>query len=86
MSKYKAISQREARALKKRVAELEDAEDRRRNAWIYDYPGGVHIGSMAADLDDRTKVIVARKLGHAVVCVAADGVIRLYALPLSSRS
>lgn len=86
MSKHKIISQREAYALKRRVAELEAAEDNRRNAWIRDYPGGTRIHSMGANGTDIAIVRTARKLGHAVVCNEVNGVLNLYALPLSTKA
>lgn len=81
----KPISQREARQLRKRVAELERQEDSRRNAWVQQYPGGVHIASFSFD-NDRTEIAcigTARRLGHAVVAIH-DGVrhVSFYALPL----
>lgn len=86
MSKRKIISQREARSLLRRVAQLEAAEDNRRNAWVMDYPGGVHIHSMGANGIDLGIVRTARKLGHAVVCNEANGVLQLYALPISTKA
>ena len=41
----KTITQAEARRLQRRVAELETAEERRRSAWVTDYPDGVNIGT-----------------------------------------
>ena len=40
------ISQREARRLLKRVTELERKESTRANAWVSDWPGGVHIATV----------------------------------------
>ena len=80
------ISQREARALRKRVAELEQMERDRRKFWSRNYPGGTHIGSIT--WNDPSLVCeaayTARKLGHAVVAVPADDrkTMMLYALPL----
>ncbi|MFK2876947.1 hypothetical protein [Rhodanobacter hydrolyticus] len=82
----KHISQREARALKRRVAQLEAAEDRRRNCYAFDWPGGTHIGSLSADAASLAKVDIARRLKHAVVCTAVNGIIQLYALPISTKA
>ena len=77
------ISQREARRLRKRVSELERAEESRRNVWVNEYPGGAHIGTInCASLTADVMVKVARQCGHAVVAVNGTNEIRLYALPL----
>lgn len=84
--KRKTISQREARELRRRVAELESQEESRRNAWTHEYPGGVNIAQTAynASTDFLPAVIHnSRRLGHAVVCVANENNIRYYALPLA---
>lgn len=87
MSKPKPISQREARELKRRIAELQAMEDRRRNAWADTYPGGVNIATTGVDSGTRAAVHTARLLKHAVVAtLSSDGSLRLYALPLGSRS
>lgn len=77
----KSISQREARALRKRVAELELTLQRQRNAWRQDYPGGIDIARIA---HHETAVIahVARKLGHAVVVTTDGDTLRFFALPI----
>lgn len=79
------ISQREARRLRKRVAELESAESDRRNRWVRDYPGGAQIatGTFSADSRVVTAINTARLLKHAVVATAGDdGVVRFFALPV----
>ena len=87
MSTRKTISQREARELKRRVAELEAAEDRRRNAWADTWPGGANIGTLTITDATRTAVHTARLLKHAVVVsLTSDGILRLHALPLGSRA
>ena len=87
MSKTKQISQREARAFKRRVAELEAMEGRRRNAWADSYPGGVNITTLTVPESARASIHTARLLKHAVVgTLSSDGSLRLYALPLGSRA
>ena len=82
-----SISQREARRLRKRVTELESAEEYRRRAWSQEFVGGVEIAR--ATWDDKfahvpQAVRVARKLKHAVVCVGDDsGLVRFVALPIA---
>jgi hypothetical protein len=80
------ISQREARSLKKRVEELEAAEDRRRNAWTRDYPGGVNIATstFTSSAEFLPAVVKnSRLLGHAVVVTSDGGTLRYFALPLA---
>lgn len=86
MNKRKIISQREAHALRRRVAELEAAEDRRRDRYAQYCPGGVHIGTLAVSPENYAKAYTARRLAHAVVCVTQNGAIELYALPLSTEA
>lgn len=84
----KPISQREARALRKRVQELEGIIDRQRFAWATNWPGGTHLGSVNYG---EPNVLVAaartaRRLKHAVVVTCDDdNRMELYALPLGSR-
>ncbi len=86
----KTISQREARALRKRVEHLEQQEDRRRNSFSANYPGGVHIGQVHVAAGDGDPVLTAtktaRELGHAVVVVNNSDRLDYYALPLSKAS
>jgi len=87
MSKQKIISQREARELRRRAAELESIEDRRRNAWADSYPGGANIMTVNIMSEVRTAIHTARLLKHAVVVtLASDGAMKLHALPLGSRA
>lgn len=84
--KRKAISQREARALRRRVEELERQEEQRRNAWAREYPGGVLIAtSTFGSATEFPPAVIknSRKLGHAVVVYADGNLVRYYALPLS---
>lgn len=83
MSRRK-ISQREARRLRKRVAELEQRESDRRNAWVRDWPGGVDLGSgLAVHASWWWCVQTARKLGSAVVAIPVDGdKLKLFAVKL----
>ena len=80
------ISQAEARAAIKRVAELEAEESRRRFVWALDWPGGVHIGSVEWNVPALVceAALTARKLGHAIVVLPDDSrkKLMLYALPL----
>ncbi len=78
------ISQREARALRKRVAELERVIEGERNAYAAQWPCGVHLGDITwPEPDSRASAVyTARRLGHAVVAIHnGDRTIRLYALP-----
>jgi hypothetical protein len=80
----KKIPQREARRLRKRVAELEALIQRERSVYAGEWPGGVHIGSFSTDAADSrfAAVHTARKLDHAVVVVSNDYKnFNVYALP-----
>jgi hypothetical protein len=86
------ISQREARRLRKRVEELANEIDQRRNAWAADYVGGVHLGTLVLGDDPGAielfgQIKGARKLRHAVVVtLETDGRrIRFHALPEATR-
>ena len=50
------ISQREARQLRKRVAELERQISNQRHAWAAEWPGGVHLCSIAVTSAERAAV------------------------------
>lgn len=76
-----AISQREARRLRKRVEELERQIRLRNNAWATEYPGGVHIATVVGSDTVATAVLTARKLRHAVVVTNEGTTLRFYALP-----
>lgn len=82
------ISQREARALKKRVVELERAENDRRYAWAQEWPNGTKIATETLDSVTGSACRIARKLKHAVVVVTKDNTntVEFFALPLGSRS
>jgi hypothetical protein len=84
--KKKPISQREARALQKRVAALESAERDRRRAWSKDWPNGVHLTTvkMSEGTSAVRELHTARKLKHAVVAVpdVDTNSITLYAVRL----
>jgi hypothetical protein len=85
----KPISQREARALRRRVQELEDTIDRQRNAWATDWPNGTHLGSVNYGAPNVLVAAArtARRLGHAVVVTCNDdNQMELYALPLGSKA
>lgn len=80
--KKNAISQREARKLRRRVQQLEQVERERRSLYGREYPGGVHIASYRSPGELCTIVYTAQKLGQAIV-VRANGnsCIEFYALP-----
>ena len=75
------ISQREARRLRRRVNELEDAERTRRNAYVSTYPGGVHLVTYTFDKDFyRGQTEAAQKIGCALVAKLQDAQLRIYAV------
>lgn len=68
----KKISQREARRLRKRVAELEREKMLNASAWCREYIGGVNIDTITVHNMDWAIISTARKLGHAVVVLPGD--------------
>lgn len=80
----KKISQRNARLLQKRVAELEALENKRRGAWNSEYPGGVNLVNIVAQSHVYAIVKTARRLGHAVVVTSnGDSELQFYGLPVA---
>ena len=81
----RAISQREARRLKKRVAVLESDEQMRRHAWASAWPGGTEI--VRADMTHApivtASIQTARTLGHGVVVLVDGGQLRFIALQVA---
>lgn len=77
------ISQREARRLRKRVAELENERDYQRRFWGAEFIGGTHLATVT-NIDSKTfgGIEAARKLKHAVVVNAHSDGVKFYALPL----
>lgn len=78
------ISQREARRLKKRVAELEGVEESRMRRWATDWPGGTEIARLDCQPISLSAIRTARKLRHAVVVVSDEesATVRFMALPM----
>lgn len=79
----KKISQREARMLRRRVAELVKAREAQLSRWTKDYPGGVHIDSININTTEQAIVDTADKLGFALVAKARNGHIDLFAVKMS---
>ena len=77
----KLISQREARALRKRVAVLERRWTQRNSWWSREYPGGVHIAEFQY-APAAAAVKIARRLGHAVVVKESGDNLNFYAMSL----
>jgi hypothetical protein len=76
------ISQREARRLRKRVAELEQQQRRQRQVWANEYATGLYIGTVAnAPIAPRIAIHTARVLGHVSVALMSGDDIKFYALP-----
>lgn len=76
------ISQREARALRKRVQFLEDRERTRQSRWTVDYPGGTNFHTFSVDNESAASIRTAAVLGHAIVVRISDSNnLLFYALP-----
>lgn len=80
------ISQREARKLRKRVAELERHIESQRRAWGADWPDGTNFRTFDASAHGelRAAIKTARMLKHAVVVTLNDTQILFYALPVAT--
>lgn len=79
------ITQKEARSLRARVAELEGILQDQRRHWRADWPQGVNIATVAGASDQEPALVAvrtARRLGHAVVVVDNGPRLALLALPL----
>jgi hypothetical protein len=79
------ISQRQARADRKRVVELESILRNQKNRWKTDWtPGWLNIETLSVPEITLAKISTARVLGHAVIAVpdSRDNIIRFYAEPL----
>ena len=66
------ISQREARQLRKRVAELERVNEQNASAWAREYIGGVNVATVTVSDVSHAICRTARKLGHALVVMPTD--------------
>ncbi len=77
------ISQREARRLRKRVAELEEEQAARLAKYRLDYPGGVQITSIDSLSDfGKGTFQTATRMNAALVCKYDEGTgrLRVYAV------
>ena len=78
----KHISQREARRLRKRVYELETKQWKMFDAWVRDFPDGVHVAALGPiDPTVLASIKTSRMLGHAVVAVDYQNALHFYAVP-----
>ena len=68
----KKISQREARRLLKRVAELEKQNEQNASAWAREYIGGTNITTITVSDVSHAICRTSRKLGHAIVALPSD--------------
>lgn len=76
----KKISQREARQLRKEVAELKAVLRSQHIHWSKDYPGGVHLTTIGLSDVGAAKLLTAQRLSHALVARAENNELRIYAL------
>ncbi len=75
------ISQREARKMRKRLAELDQMERVRRNRWASDYPGGVHLTSLTvSDQAMAGRLAASNLFGAALVAKFDSGTLRIFAI------
>lgn len=76
------ISQREARRLRKKLGEMERAEEARRRSWASDYPGGVNFTVSQPNETVIAAIKTARMLGHAVVVTLNGSTVLYHAMPV----
>lgn len=76
----KHISQREARRLQKRVAQLESDQEIRLPHWRDAYPGGVNIETLMLGEISAAKLDVATRLGFVIVAKIHGTSLRLHAV------
>jgi hypothetical protein len=77
----KAISQREARRLRRKVAELEGVLNDQRRVYAYDWPSSTTITQIQPCESQLVAIKTARLLGHAVVAVPQNnGWLHLFAV------
>jgi len=81
----KPISQREARALKRRVRELEQRDRELRSAFSSTYPGA-WLAQCTVSEHLAACLGTAKRLGHVVVAKIYDGGVNYYAIPTEARS
>ncbi len=85
MTTRKTISQREARAYRKRANDLERLLHAQRRGWGEEWPNGTLLRRIDVDQDSPAAVAItaARKLRHAVVVTVRDDgkALLLWALP-----
>lgn len=72
------ISQREAKAWKKRAEAAEARLSRINNAYTTEWPNGVNIATSELPLYIVTAIDTSRRLGHAVFCTVDGSNVRFY--------
>ena len=78
------ISQNEARALKRRVKQLEDERKLLHADWIGEYPSWKVVGRASVPTATHAGVRVARLLGHPVIAVEQGEEIAFFAVNIET--
>lgn len=65
--RYRKISQKEARRLQRRVAELEELRRKERSEYTREYPNGIHLLNWEPNAWVFASVKTARRLGAPVM-------------------
>ena len=76
------ISQREAKRLRKRVAQLESILDAQKRRWNNEWPGSTVIHRLPTDAVSLAIVATARALSHAVVVTTEDNKLKFWGIGL----
>lgn len=74
------ISQREARRIKKRLADMEEAERRRYSKWCSDFPGGTHMQSLTLSEIPAATLNATSRLGFVMVGKIDGNILNVYAV------
>ncbi len=65
------ISQRQARLMSKQLSDIAERDSRRQMEWVTEYPGGVHIRTLAVGDGTSDVLYTARRLGFSIICTVA---------------
>lgn len=79
----KPISQREARRLRKELADLRERDKVRQNRYRSDYPGGFHIANYDLDNHVLGRIESSEWLGAHLVAKRCNSTLRIYMVPKS---
>lgn len=74
------ISQREARKMRKQIAEMGERDRRRLAIWSSDYPGGTHMQSLTLQEGPAATLNATQRLGFVMVAKIVGSALYVYAV------